>query len=209
MVPSSFMISQMTPAGMRPAMRARSTEASVWPARTRTPPLRARRGKTWPGRARSWGDGVGADGDLDGVGAVGCRDAGGDAFAGFDGLGEGGAEAGGVVLGHGTEAHVVGALFGEGEADEAAAEAGHEVDGFGGAELGGDGEVAFVLAVLVVDEDDHATGLELVEGFGDVDESSGAVGHFGGSDGLGPCHLLHFLKLHSKRGGVQVVSSLH
>ena len=34
-------------------MRARSTEASVWPARTSTPPRRARRGKTWPGRARS------------------------------------------------------------------------------------------------------------------------------------------------------------
>ena len=118
-----------------------------------------------------------ADGDLDGVGAVGRGDAGGDAFAGFDGLGEGGAEAGGIVLGHGTEAHVVGTLFGEGEADEAAAEAGHEVDGFGGAELGGDGEVAFVLAVLVVDDDDHATGFKLVEGFGDVDESSGAVGH--------------------------------
>jgi hypothetical protein len=53
MVPSSRMISQMTPAGVRPAMRARSTEASVWPARTRTPPRRARSGKTWPGRARS------------------------------------------------------------------------------------------------------------------------------------------------------------
>ncbi len=51
--PSSRMISQMTPEGLRPAMRARSTEASVWPARTRTPPLRARSGKTWPGRARS------------------------------------------------------------------------------------------------------------------------------------------------------------
>src|SRR5713101_4102984 len=55
MVPSSFMISQMTPAGLNPAMRARSTEASVWPARTRTPPVRARSGKMWPGRARSCG----------------------------------------------------------------------------------------------------------------------------------------------------------
>ena len=45
-VPSSFMISQMTPAGSRPAMRARSTAASVWPARTSTPPLRARSGNT-------------------------------------------------------------------------------------------------------------------------------------------------------------------
>ena len=51
--PSSRMISQMTPEGLSPARRARSTEASVWPARTSTPPLRARSGKTWPGRTRS------------------------------------------------------------------------------------------------------------------------------------------------------------
>ena len=53
MVPSSFMISQMTPAGLRPASRARSTEPSVCPARRSTPPSRARRGKMWPGRTRS------------------------------------------------------------------------------------------------------------------------------------------------------------
>src|SRR5712675_2241577 len=40
MLPSSFMISQMIPAGTIPANRARSTEASVCPARTRTPPFR-------------------------------------------------------------------------------------------------------------------------------------------------------------------------
>jgi hypothetical protein len=54
-VPSSFMISQITPAGVSPAIRARSTDASVCPARTSTPPFRARRGKTCPGRARSVG----------------------------------------------------------------------------------------------------------------------------------------------------------
>src|ERR1035438_1173752 len=53
MVPSSFMISQITPEGSSPARRERSTDASVCPARTSTPPSRARRGKTWPGRARS------------------------------------------------------------------------------------------------------------------------------------------------------------
>src|SRR5437763_1384780 len=47
------MISQMTPAGTSPASRARSTAASVWPARTSTPPSRARSGKTWPGWTRS------------------------------------------------------------------------------------------------------------------------------------------------------------
>jgi hypothetical protein len=54
-VPSSFMISQMTAEGLSPAMRARSTDASVCPGRTSTPPFLARRGKTCPGRARSCG----------------------------------------------------------------------------------------------------------------------------------------------------------
>ena len=122
------------------------------------PSLAGAEGEDVAGTGEVVGAGVGADRYLDGVGAVGGGDAGSDAFAGLDGLREGGAEARGVVLRHGAEAHVVCAFLGEGEADEAAAEAGHEVDGFGGAELGGEGEVAFVLAVLVVDEDDHATG---------------------------------------------------
>jgi hypothetical protein len=117
------------------------------------------------------GTGIWADGDLDGVRAVGGGDAGGNAFAGFDGLGEGGAEARGVVLGHGAEAHVVGALFGQRQADEPAAKLGHEVDGFGGAELGGEGEVAFVLAIFVVDDDDHMTGLHLGDRGWDVNKA--------------------------------------
>src|SRR5918992_985479 len=54
-VPSSFMISQITPAGFRPGSRERSTAASVCPARCRTPPGFARSGKTWPGITRSSG----------------------------------------------------------------------------------------------------------------------------------------------------------
>ena len=53
MVPSSFMISQITADGLRPASRASSTAASVWPARTSTPPSRAISGKMWPGIDRS------------------------------------------------------------------------------------------------------------------------------------------------------------
>src|SRR5450756_568499 len=48
-VPSSFMISQITAVGFRPARRARSTPASVCPARSSTPPGRAMRGNTCPG----------------------------------------------------------------------------------------------------------------------------------------------------------------
>src|SRR5919106_982535 len=60
MVPSELITSQITPAGASPAMRARSTEPSVWPARTRTPPSRARSGNTCPGRTRSPGLASGA-----------------------------------------------------------------------------------------------------------------------------------------------------
>ena len=53
--PSSVTTSHSTPAGVRPAMRARSTAASVWPARLSTPPSRARSTWRWPGRFRSSG----------------------------------------------------------------------------------------------------------------------------------------------------------
>ena len=51
MVPSSFTSSHNTAAGRRPAIRARSTAASVCPGRRRTPPSLARSGTTCPGRA--------------------------------------------------------------------------------------------------------------------------------------------------------------
>jgi hypothetical protein len=52
-VPSSFTSSPITPASGRPASRARSTAASVWPERSSTPPSLAISGKTWPGRTKS------------------------------------------------------------------------------------------------------------------------------------------------------------
>jgi hypothetical protein len=58
--PSSFMISQRTADGFRPAIRARSTDASVCPARLSTPPRCARSGNMWPGRFRSDGFVVGS-----------------------------------------------------------------------------------------------------------------------------------------------------
>ena len=76
----------------------------------------------------------------------------------------------GILGRHGRKAQVVEALFGHGEADEAASVAGHEVDGFGSDFFGGHGEVAFVLAVFVVNDDDHAAGADLVERGFDVAE---------------------------------------
>ncbi len=54
-VPSSFMISHNTLAGSSPASRARSTPASVCPARASTPPSCAMSGKIWPGMTMSAG----------------------------------------------------------------------------------------------------------------------------------------------------------
>ncbi len=118
-VPSSFMISQMTPAGFRPARRARSTAVSVWPARCSTPPGFAATGNTWPGRTRSPGPFVGsiatwivcersaaeipvvtpsrASIELSKVGPVGCL----------------------VVVLHRRQAKLVAALLREQQADEA------------------------------------------------------------------------------------------
>src|SRR6185295_3234846 len=94
------------------------------------------------------------DGGEDGGGAVGGGDARGDLAAGLDGDGEGGAEGRGVGLHHEGEVQGPAAFLGQGEADEAAAVLGHEVDGRRRDFLGRDGEVALVLAVLVVADDD-------------------------------------------------------
>ena len=63
----------------------------------------------------------------------------------------------------GPKAQVVETLFGHGQADQAAAVLRHEVDGFGRDLFGGHGEVAFVFAVFVVDDDDHASGADLFQ----------------------------------------------
>ena len=52
-------------------------------------------------------------------------------------------------------------LAAQGQAHEAAAEAGHEVDGLGADVVGREHQVAFVFAVFFVHENDHAAGGEL------------------------------------------------
>ena len=80
---------------------------------------------------------------------------------------ERGAVHGGIDRGHQREIQFVAALLGESQADQAAAKLGHEVDGFGSDFLGGHGEVAFVFAVFIVDEDDHASLANFFDGFFD------------------------------------------
>ena len=77
------------------------------------------------------------------------------ALARLDRRREGGAERRLVVLGHRAQPELVAALLGQAEADQAAPVRGHEVDRLGRRELGGDRQVALVLAVGRVDDDDE------------------------------------------------------
>ncbi len=74
----------------------------------------------------------------------------------FDRHGEGGLVAAGVVARHQRQAELLDALARQRETDKAAAEARHEVDGVGCRHLRRDIEIALVLAILVIDQDDHA-----------------------------------------------------
>ena len=157
------MTSQITPAGIEPARRARSTLASVWPVRSSTPPGLAFSGLTWPGWTRSPGRVARVDGDLDRVRAVVRRDAGRDALAGLDRDRERRLQRRLVLGRHQLEAELVAALGRQREADPAARLLGHEVDRLGRDELRRHHEVALVLAVLVVADDDHPPAADLLD----------------------------------------------
>ena len=107
------------------------------------------------------GSGGGIGEDADGGSAIGGADAGGDAAGGIDGDREIGALALAVIGDHALEAELLGAVGGDGDADETAAVHGHEIDGLRGDLLGSHDEIAFVFAVGVIDDDDHAAGTDI------------------------------------------------
>ena len=111
-----------------------------------------------------FGHGPVGHGGQDGGGPVIGRDAGGHADLGFDGDGKAGAKRRLVVLGHHGQGELVHEIGGQRQANEPPAVGGHEIDDFRGDLFGGDGEVAFVFAVFVVDEDDHPSGADVLDG---------------------------------------------
>ena len=64
---------------------------------------------------------------------------------------------------HQLQVELVAALGGQRQADPAAGLAGHEVDRIRRHELGGDHQITLVLAVLVVDDDDHLAGGDVLD----------------------------------------------
>ena len=102
-------------------------------------------------------------------------DAGRDALARLDRLGEGGAVARVVAAHHRFEPQLVRALLRERQADEAAAVPRHEVDRVGRRHLRGNDEIALVLALLRVDEHDHAPVAHVLEDLGDGGQAAAAL----------------------------------
>ena len=130
-----------------------STAASVWPARTSTPPSRATSGKTWPGETMSSRPWSGRSAT-----AMVCARSCAEMpvvtpSLRLDRDGEGGAVLGAVLVRHRRQAQLARALGGDRQADQAARVLGHEVDLVGRGELGRDDDVALVLPVLGVDQD--------------------------------------------------------
>src|ERR1039457_81615 len=109
---------------------------------------------------------------------VGRRDAGRGLAARLDGHGEGRSVVGRVLLDHRVQIQLVAALLRQRDADEPAALAGHEVDRGRRDVLGREADGAFVLAILVVDDDHEAALLVGSRSLGDGNESH-AVRPFG------------------------------
>ena len=133
-----------------------------------------------PGRDDVGRFGAGLDRDADGGRAVGGGDAGGNALGGFDRNRERGAEPAMHVAAHQRQRKLLAALLRQRQADKAAAEARHEVDVLGARMRGGHQQVAFVLAVFVVHQDDHASPVDFVDDLGDRTDRHGK--RFGETD---------------------------
>ena len=123
------------------------------------------------------------DGDGDGVGAVMSGDAGRDPFPRLDRHGEGGRVPRPVGARHQLEMELLGPLGRERQTDQPAAVLGHEVDGVGRRHLGRDDEVALVLALLGIDQDEHAAVARILDHLLDRRQELVVVGF--GHDGHG------------------------
>ena len=177
------MTSQITPAGVSPARRARSTEPSVWPGALERPTgTRAQRehvaGLDDVARAHAR---IGRD--LDRAGAIAGGDARLDALARLDRDREGRLVRGLVVRDHEPQAELVAALGREGEADQTTAMRRHEVDGLGRDELGGHAQIALVLTVGRIADHDHLTAADGLDGLFDRAERRGRRGRVRGIQG--------------------------
>ena len=117
---------------------------------------------------------------LHGARAVSGRNAGGHALGGFNGHGKRGALFVAIAHCHGWQLEQFAAFAGQGQANQAPAKAGHEVDGLRRDVVGGEHQVAFVFTVFFVHQDDDFSGAHVGH-----DVLDGRNGHGLGGEGRG------------------------
>ena len=128
---------------------------------------------------------------LNGFGAVGGRNAGGHAFSGFNRHGESGAVDRAIAGRHGREFQKFATLAGEREANQATAKTRHEIDGFRRDMVRGQHQIAFVLAVFFIHQDDDAARFHLGDDLlhGRNGHGLQCAGHAGAFSGAVGCRL--------------------
>ena len=123
---------------------------------------------------------VGSARDPDRVRAVRRGDARGHAMRGLDRYGEVRAVHRAVDSRHRRQVELPRSRFGDRHADQATTIFGHEIDRLGRDAIRGHDQIALVLAVLFVDEDRHAAGLELRDDLGSGAHGARRRGRSGG-----------------------------
>ena len=116
------------------------------------------------------GHGIGSRGSLHSACTVSGGNAGADANRRLDGHGELGTKTRAVALHHQRQLQALAALQAHRHADQATAVARHEVDVLSLTGLGGHDQIAFVLAVFVIHQDDHLAGANIFDQFFDAVE---------------------------------------
>ena len=109
-------------------------------------------------------------GSLDGARAISSGDTGADADCGLDRDSKLGTKAGAVTLHHQRQLQALAALQAHRHADQATAVTRHEVDVLSLTGLTGHDQIAFVLAVFVIHQDDHLAGANIFDQFFDAVE---------------------------------------
>ena len=117
-------------------------------------------GKNMAGLHQIGGHRFRGDSRLHGARPVGGADAGAHALCGFDGYGERSAVFGAVASGHGRQRQPLAAFAGEGQTNQPAPEARHEIDRLSTDMVRRQDQIAFVFAVFLVHQNHHAPGAQ-------------------------------------------------
>ena len=148
--------------GRQPCQAGQIHRALGLPGTHQDPALSGTQGEDMAGTDHVAGLDVGSRRHLDGAGPIRGGDTGGHSGAGLDTDRKGSLKGRLVVLHHHRQFEAVDLVRGHGQADQTTTMGGHEVDRLRGHHLGGHGQVALVLPVLVIHQDDHLAGPDIL-----------------------------------------------